>query len=172
LISLSSPLPSLLLSDRPNASDMGSRARRSSSSCAAAAYSRKRRLIRFGVSAIRCLSNDQAFIRRASRMADKTSWTKPLAPMTYGDSIVRTTSRDAVSARRASGGRDQGRPGARGLVQLGFRLAEHTSGLQSPCNLVCRLFFVNDTATTEIYTLSLHDALPICFYPPCVAHGG
>src|SRR5574341_204606 len=23
-------------------------------------------------------------------------------------------------------------------------------------------FFVNDTATTEIYTLSLHDALPIC----------
>src|SRR3712207_9340760 len=34
-------------------------------------------------------------------------------------------------------------------------------------------FFFNDTATTEIYTLSLHDALPICvrarivgpFYP-------
>src|SRR3712207_7889681 len=25
-------------------------------------------------------------------------------------------------------------------------------------------FFFNDTATTEIYTLSLHDALPICFY--------
>src|SRR2546430_11291884 len=24
------------------------------------------------------------------------------------------------------------------------------------------LFFFNDTATTEIYTLSLHDALPIC----------
>src|SRR5258708_28674384 len=28
-----------------------------------------------------------------------------------------------------------------------------------PCN--CFLFFFNDTATTEIYTLSLHDALPI-----------
>src|SRR3712207_8775706 len=29
---------------------------------------------------------------------------------------------------------------------------------------VCLLtfFFFNDTATTEIYTLSLHDALPIC----------
>src|SRR3712207_8452907 len=27
-------------------------------------------------------------------------------------------------------------------------------------NVVC--FFFNDTATTEIYTLSLHDALPIC----------
>src|ERR1039457_7643176 len=27
--------------------------------------------------------------------------------------------------------------------------------------LVCRFFFFNDTATTEIYTLSLHDALPI-----------
>src|SRR5579864_365370 len=26
-----------------------------------------------------------------------------------------------------------------------------------------RLFFCNDTATTEIYTLSLHDALPISF---------
>src|SRR3712207_7923208 len=26
----------------------------------------------------------------------------------------------------------------------------------------CSFFFFNDTATTEIYTLSLHDALPIC----------
>src|SRR5438445_10837654 len=25
----------------------------------------------------------------------------------------------------------------------------------------CSIFFFNDTATTEIYTLSLHDALPI-----------
>src|SRR5262245_65595627 len=36
------------------------------------------------------------------------------------------------------------------------------------CTLVCSstsyilFFFFNDTATTEIYTLSLHDALPIC----------
>src|SRR3712207_7125810 len=29
------------------------------------------------------------------------------------------------------------------------------------CDYVC-FFFFNDTATTEIYTLSLHDALPIC----------
>src|SRR3712207_7402628 len=29
--------------------------------------------------------------------------------------------------------------------------------------LLCVFFFFNDTATTEIYTLSLHDALPI--YP-------
>src|SRR3712207_7639593 len=28
--------------------------------------------------------------------------------------------------------------------------------------LVLYVFFFNDTATTEIYTLSLHDALPIC----------
>src|SRR3712207_9585072 len=27
-------------------------------------------------------------------------------------------------------------------------------------------FFFNDTATTEIYTLSLHDALPICALGP------
>src|SRR3712207_8471481 len=28
--------------------------------------------------------------------------------------------------------------------------------------IFCIFFFFNDTATTEIYTLSLHDALPIC----------
>src|SRR2546430_10244350 len=28
--------------------------------------------------------------------------------------------------------------------------------------IYCFFFFFNDTATTEIYTLSLHDALPIC----------
>src|SRR5215204_7401795 len=65
------------------------------------------------------------------------------------------------------------------------RSEEHTSELQSHSDLVCRLllekkyvfderafagrrqanvdlfFFFNDTATTEIYTLSLHDALPM-----------
>src|SRR5258708_15229909 len=30
---------------------------------------------------------------------------------------------------------------------------------------VCYFFFFNDTATTEIYTLSLHDALPISTDP-------
>src|SRR2546429_3787352 len=29
-------------------------------------------------------------------------------------------------------------------------------------------FFFNDTATTEIYTLSLHDALPICVHVDAV----
>src|ERR1039457_3454554 len=104
------------------------------------------------------------------------------------------------------------------------RSEEHTSELQSPCNLVCRLllennnpplapaatadppltppanaadtacavacwpvprssagaghprppsgscvfFFFNAPATTEIYTLSLHDALPICLLDPVV----
>src|SRR5256885_8323468 len=32
---------------------------------------------------------------------------------------------------------------------------------------VVSFFFFNDTATTEIYTLSLHDALPICSAKPC-----
>src|SRR5256885_17194166 len=31
-----------------------------------------------------------------------------------------------------------------------------------PLCACCSFFFFNDTATTEIYTLSLHDALPIC----------
>src|SRR2546422_7486408 len=34
----------------------------------------------------------------------------------------------------------------------------------------CFLFFFNDTATTEIYTLSLHDALPI--YDRILGHRG
>src|SRR5258708_25093516 len=34
--------------------------------------------------------------------------------------------------------------------------------IQTPCSYSSIiLFFFNDTATTEIYTLSLHDALPI-----------
>src|SRR5256885_9959420 len=34
------------------------------------------------------------------------------------------------------------------------------------------VFFFNDTATTEIYTLSLHDALPISAVPAfCTRHG-
>src|SRR3712207_9345863 len=32
-------------------------------------------------------------------------------------------------------------------------------------------FFFNDTATTEIYTLSLHDALPICVELAAVVPG-
>src|SRR2546422_3389997 len=34
--------------------------------------------------------------------------------------------------------------------------------LSSRTQLCYFFFFFNDTATTEIYTLSLHDALPIC----------
>src|SRR3989442_11347135 len=33
-------------------------------------------------------------------------------------------------------------------------------------------FFFNDTATTEIYTLSLHDALPISLQPPVQESSG
>src|SRR2546422_8441911 len=42
--------------------------------------------------------------------------------------------------------------------------------------MICSFFFFNDTATTEIYTLSLHDALPICptedWYPPSIFFQG
>ena len=43
------------------------------------------------------------------------------------------------------------------------RSEEHTSELQSHKLISYAVFclFFNDTATTEIYTLSLHDALPI-----------
>src|ERR1043165_10271304 len=42
------------------------------------------------------------------------------------------------------------------------------------CTLLFFFFFFNDTATTEIYTLSLHDALPISgrsHHPPIWANG-
>src|SRR5258708_37374093 len=39
--------------------------------------------------------------------------------------------------------------------------------LPAPCAFLS--FFFNDTATTEIYTLSLHDALPISSPSPCPA---
>src|SRR5215211_9530012 len=35
--------------------------------------------------------------------------------------------------------------------------------VRSGCSINLFLFFFNDTATTEIYTLSLHDALPIYY---------
>src|SRR3982751_7140338 len=38
--------------------------------------------------------------------------------------------------------------------------------------LCSSLFFFNDTATTEIYTLSLHDALPIFFLTRASRPGG
>src|SRR5437773_12199843 len=37
-----------------------------------------------------------------------------------------------------------------------------------PVIFICFFFFFNDTATTEIYTLSLHDALPIWSGPVLV----
>src|SRR5437867_3481662 len=45
-------------------------------------------------------------------------------------------------------------------VSLG-RSEEHTSELQSPYDSVCRLLPHNHSSSTNIYTLSLHDALPI-----------
>src|SRR5476651_2050076 len=39
-------------------------------------------------------------------------------------------------------------------------------------NVTSLFFFFNDTATTEIYTLSLHDALPICARRPRAGERG
>src|ERR1051326_5067320 len=50
-----------------------------------------------------------------------------------------------------------------------LRSEEHTSELQSTSFISYAVFFFNDTATTEIYTLSLHDALPISSRPPRTA---
>src|SRR2546430_14401323 len=42
-----------------------------------------------------------------------------------------------------------------------IRPALHHSQIERPGTRCSIFFFFNDTATTEIYTLSLHDALPI-----------
>src|SRR5258708_39567420 len=44
--------------------------------------------------------------------------------------------------------------------------------LMSPPLAFIFFFFFNDTATTEIYTLSLHDALPICVVPTGIEGDG
>src|ERR1051325_10146737 len=42
------------------------------------------------------------------------------------------------------------------------RSEEHTSELQSPYVISYAVFFLKEAATTALYPLSLHDALPIC----------
>src|SRR2546430_8673513 len=44
--------------------------------------------------------------------------------------------------------------------------------MSHPLRFSCLFFFFNDTATTEIYTLSLHDALPISIRNRVVAEPG
>src|SRR5437899_2137269 len=55
--------------------------------------------------------------------------------------------------------------GARPLKNI--RSEEHTSELQSLRHLVCRLLLENVAAPTGIFTLSLHDALPIWWCWAC-----
>src|SRR3990172_5221751 len=57
-------------------------------------------------------------------------------------------------------------PSAPGGGPADLRSEEHTSELQSQLHLLCPLFFLKDTATTEIYPLSLHDAPPISAFHP------
>src|SRR5258706_441895 len=48
-------------------------------------------------------------------------------------------------------------------ISASLNASTSTRAVSSNPNFVTRhYFFFNDTATTEIYTLSLHDALPIC----------
>src|ERR1041385_8957665 len=47
-----------------------------------------------------------------------------------------------------------------------IRSEEHTSELQSRLHFICRLFFLNVTASTEIFSLSLHASFPICVDNP------
>src|SRR3712207_6897448 len=50
---------------------------------------------------------------------------------------------------------------------MGEGYGERTEGSGHNC-VMSNFFFFNDTATTEIYTLSLHDALPIFCSAPTI----
>src|SRR5215472_10350760 len=47
------------------------------------------------------------------------------------------------------------------VASLDYHWPAHPPVYSVPARLFFFFFFFNDTATTEIYTLSLHDALPI-----------
>ena len=52
------------------------------------------------------------------------------------------------------------------MVDAGFENQKELTKMQLDNQKeIAEIFFFNDTATTEIYTLSLHDALPICRLP-------
>src|ERR1043165_3840367 len=67
-----------------------------------------------------------------------------------GEGFERGGAADVIEIRR-NGGHPAGDRGSE----------EHTPELQARGLISYSLFFFNDTATPEIYTLSLHDALPI-----------
>src|ERR1039457_3478145 len=54
-----------------------------------------------------------------------------------------------------------GRPGAMLVCQRRVAVRLSCPQVMAPVEVFFFFFFFNDTATTEIYTLSLHDALPI-----------
>src|SRR5690349_14343593 len=68
----------------------------------------------------------------------------------------------ALGSARQQDDQDPGHGAAepRHVLDLDHRSEEHTSELQSRRELVCRLLL--ELASTDIYTPSLHDALPIC----------
>src|SRR6202162_6178127 len=67
----------------------------------------------------------------------------------------------SVRSSSVSGARGLHGPDCALCVDLQFR--EQAGSLIFNVHLQSVLFFFNDTAPTEIYALSLHDALPICF---------
>src|SRR6266478_8219436 len=115
-----------------------------------------------GVALATGLASFAGFAMRASRPR-RSSSSPALAAMT-----------PTPAARRCSPGlpRTAGRClriGTRlveGLVRSAPQLRQERSSTEQAArqfghNIMFLLFFFNDTATTEIYTLSLHDALPI-----------
>src|SRR5258705_415985 len=81
----------------------------------------------------------------------------------YGGEAVCSANLHAVGGGVLSESSTAGQQ-ARGTARR-TRSEKHTAELQSLKQLLCPAFFFNDTATTKIYPLSLHDALPISTGP-------
>src|ERR1044072_4854829 len=76
-----------------------------------------------------------------------------------------TLFRSASSARRHGRISTSPAPASRRVPRTSTRADRKSTRLNSSHTDISRMpaFFFNDPAPTEIYTLSLHDALPICF---------
>src|SRR5688500_1797145 len=95
--------------------------------------------------------------RRASASAARSAGTP--SPSRPSRTPRRGGARGRGGARPTAARRRRGRrgPSSRGRRPFGARSEEHTSELQSPCNLVCRILL----SPPSYPALSLHDALPI-----------
>src|SRR5256885_11372499 len=72
------------------------------------------------------------------------------------DSIETVCKAQSLDGVLAVGGCDKNMPGAMiAIARMNIRSEEHTSELQSPCNLVCRLLLEKKKKTNTTYAMNI-----------------